>query len=100
MAGVKFIWDERKNLINIRKHRFDLARAVPAFSGPLRKEYYDDKHSSLVEERFLFAGYAENAVLLVSFTEPDPETIRLISARKAEKYEVEVYYNGNNELHS
>jgi uncharacterized DUF497 family protein len=95
MVGVKFVWDEKKNLINIKKHGFDLVRALPAFSDPLRKEYYDDKHSSLDEERFLLAGYAENAVLIVSFTEPDTETIRLISARKAEKYEVEVYYNGN-----
>jgi uncharacterized DUF497 family protein len=95
MAGMKFVWDEQKNLINIKKHGFDLVRARPAFSDPLRKEYYDDKHSSSDEERLLLAGYAENAVMLISFTEPEPETIRLISARKATNHEVEVLYNGN-----
>jgi uncharacterized DUF497 family protein len=92
---MKFVWDEKKNLDNLRKHGFGFIRALPAFSDPLRKEYYDDKHGGLEEERFLLAGYAENAVLLISFTEPEPGTVRVISARKATTREVEVLYNGN-----
>jgi uncharacterized DUF497 family protein len=92
---MRFVWDERKNLDNIKKHGLSFVQAHYAFFDPFRKEYYDDKHSDLDEERFFLAGFAENAVLLVSFTEPEPETVRIISARKAEHYEVEVFYNGN-----
>ena len=89
---MRFVWDERKNLDNIKKHGFSFTRAIPAFSDPLQKEYYDEGHSTLNEDRFLLAGYAENAVLLVSFTEPEPEVFRIISARKADTHEEEKYY--------
>jgi uncharacterized DUF497 family protein len=92
---MKFIWDEKKNLDNIKKHKISFVQALPAFSDPLRKEYYDDNHSGLDEERLLLAGFAENSILLISFTEPESETVRIISARKAKKHEVEVLYNGN-----
>jgi uncharacterized DUF497 family protein len=89
---VKFVWDEKKNRANIKKHDLDFADALPAFADPLQKEYYDDKHSGLHEDRFLLAGFAENCLLLVSFTEPEPGTFRIISARKADKHEEEKYY--------
>ena len=89
---MKFAWDEAKNLANIRKHKVSFVQAVHAFSDPLRKEYYDDRHSSLVEDRSIVVGFALNAVLLVSFIEPDTETIRIISARKAKKHELEALY--------
>jgi uncharacterized DUF497 family protein len=82
---VKFVWDEKKNRDNIRKHKLGFADALPAFSDPLRKEYYDDKHSSFDEDRFLLAGFAENCLLLVSFAEPEPDTFCIISARKADE---------------
>jgi len=89
---VKFLWDETKNLANIRKHKVSFVHAVHAFSDPLRKEYYDDRHSSLEEDRSIIVGFALNAVLIVSFIEPDTETIRIISARKAKKHELEALY--------
>jgi uncharacterized DUF497 family protein len=92
---MKFVWDEKKNLDNIKKHRLSFIQAVPAFSDPLRKEYYDGRHSSLDEDRLLLIGFAEIGVLLVSFTEPVPETVRIISARRANKIEEEKYYYGN-----
>jgi uncharacterized DUF497 family protein len=92
---VRFVWDEKKNLRNIKKHKLNFVNALPAFFDPQQKEYYDEKHSSLGEERFLLAGMVENCVLLITFTEPEPETVRIISARKAEKHEEEKYYYGN-----
>ncbi|MDR0720313.1 MAG: BrnT family toxin [Treponema sp.] len=92
---MKFLWDEKKNLDNIKKHGLSFIQALPAFSDSLRKEYYDDKHSGFGEERFLLAGFAENSVLLISFTEPEIETVRIISARRATNHETEVLYNGN-----
>jgi uncharacterized DUF497 family protein len=89
---VKFVWDEAKELENIRKHKVSFVHAVHTFSDPLKKEYYDDRHSSLEEDRSIVVGFAVNAVLIVSFAEPDTETIRIISARKAKKHDLEVLY--------
>jgi uncharacterized DUF497 family protein len=55
---MKFVWDEEKNLDNIKKHRLSFIQAIPAFSDPLRKEYYDGRHSSLDEDRLLLVGFA------------------------------------------
>ena len=92
---MKFVWDEAKDLANYKKHKVSFIQAVHAFSDPLKKEYYDDRHSSLEEDRSIVIGFAVNAVLIVSFTEPDTETIRIISARKAKKHELEALHYGN-----
>jgi uncharacterized DUF497 family protein len=89
---LRFVWDEEKNLANIRKHKVSFVQAVHSFSDPLRKEYYDDRHSSLAEDRSIIVGFALNAVLIVSFAEADTDTIRIISARKAKKHELEALY--------
>ena len=90
---MRFVWDEKKNRLNIKKHGINFDQATPAFFDPLRKEYYDAKHSGMDEDRYILAGYALESVLLVSFTEPEPNTVRIISARKAKKYEERRLYN-------
>ncbi|GHV86638.1 hypothetical protein AGMMS50230_22460 [Spirochaetia bacterium] len=92
---MRFIWDEKKNLLNIKKHKISFAQAAQAFFDPFKKEYYDDKHSTLNEDRLMLVGFAKNSILLISFTQPEPETVRIISARRANKYEEEKYYYGN-----
>ena len=85
-------WDERKNQINIMKHGVSFDLAAHVFKDPLRKEDYDNRHSNLEEDRIVVIGIAEDRLLFVNFTEPDPETIRIISARKANKHERSYYY--------
>jgi uncharacterized DUF497 family protein len=92
---MKFIWDEKKNQRNIKKHRIDFVHASIAFSDPLRKEYFDNKHSVFGEDRFILLAYAVNSILFIIYTEPEIDTFRIISARIAENYEVEDLYNGN-----
>jgi len=92
---MKFVWDETKDLSNRKKHKISFTQAVYAFSDPLKKEYYDDRHSSLKEDRMMVIGFAINAVLIVNFTDPDSETIRIISARKAKKHEMETLCYGD-----
>ena len=92
---MKFVWDVDKNLKNIKKHKVSFVQAVHAFSDPLRKEFYDERHSSYEEDRLLLFGFAIDVVLVVSFTEPDIQTIRIISARKAKKHELEAVSYGN-----
>ena len=92
---MKFEWSKDKNLINIRKHKISFVQAAHAFSDPLRKEFYDERHSNQKEDRLLLFGFAINTILIVSFTEPDDQTIRIISARKAKKNELEAVNYGN-----
>jgi uncharacterized DUF497 family protein len=92
---MKFVWDEAKELANKKKHKVSFVQAIHAFSDPLKKEYYDDRHSNLEEDRCIVVGFAINVVLVVCFTEPDFDTIRIISARKAKKHELEALYYGN-----
>ena len=89
---MRFTWDERKNQKNIKKHKISFAQAIHVFFDPIRKESYDEKHSNSEEERIIVIGFAEICLLFVSFTEPEPETIHIISARKATKNERRRYY--------
>ena len=89
---MNYEWDEKKNLMNIKKHKINFLQAIHVFHDPLRKEYYDTGHSGIDENRIIAIGIAGNNVLFVSFTEPDAETVRIISARKAKKHEREDYY--------
>jgi len=91
---MRFTWDETKNLSNIKDHKISFVQAAYIFSDPLRKEYYDKKHSDY-EDRFIAIGMAENRMLFVSFTEPDTETIHIISARKADRQERRFYYGNS-----
>jgi uncharacterized DUF497 family protein len=89
---MNFEWDENKNARNIKKHGVSFVQAAHVFSDWQRKEYYDERHSDLNEDRFIAVGFAGNSVLFVSFTEPEPETVRIISARKAKEHESGEYY--------
>jgi uncharacterized DUF497 family protein len=88
---VKFIWDENKNHINLKKHGIDFNDAVRAWYDPDRLDFFDAEHSS-DEIRWIFLGAVAGVVLFVIETEPDKETVRIISARRALKHEQEVYY--------
>jgi uncharacterized DUF497 family protein len=88
---VKFTWDEKKNRTNLKKHGVDFNDAVRAWYDPDRLDFFDMEHSS-DEVRWIFLGAVAGAVLFVVETEPDEETVRIISARRASKYEQEAYY--------
>ena len=89
---MRFTWDEKKNLANTEKHGVNFELAAHVFTDPLRKENYDAGHSGQGEDRTIVIGMVENRLLFVSFTEPDPETVHIISARKANKCERRCYY--------
>jgi uncharacterized DUF497 family protein len=88
---VKFIWDDKKNQANFKKHGIDFNDAVRAWYDPNRLDFFDDEHSTN-ETRWIFLGVVAGVVLFVVETEPYENTVRIISARKALKHEQEVYY--------
>ena len=93
---VRFIWDEKKNLANLKKHGVDFNDAVRAWYDPNRLDFFDETHSTEGEIRWIFLGAVAGLVLFVVETEPDEETVRIVSARRASKYEQEKYYANRN----
>ena len=92
MASLNFEWDENKNISNQKKHdgvTFEEAKTV--FSDELARLIPDPDHS-VGEERFILMGLSSQLkLLLVSHCEVNSETIRIISARKADKLERKQY---------
>jgi uncharacterized DUF497 family protein len=88
---MNYEWDTAKNLENIRKHKVNFEQAVLAIEDPQRLFLYDEAHSQN-EDRYIVIGYAERFVLFVSEIEINEDTIRIISARIANKREEGAYY--------
>ena len=88
---VEFIWDEKKNRANLKKHGVDFNDAVRAWYDPDRIDFFDEKHSG-DEVRWIFLGAVAGVILYVVETEPDEDIVRIISARRTLKHEQEVYY--------
>lgn len=86
---MKFEWDEAKNQANIRLHRIDFADVPPVFDGPMVVAL--DTRKSHNEDRLIGIGLLINSVVVVVFVERNEDTIRIISARKAERHEREKF---------
>jgi uncharacterized protein len=82
---MKFEWDERKNELNIGKHGFDFADAYRIFDLPMVVDF--DGRSDYGEDRWVGTGILDERIVVVVFTEPDRETTRIISLRKALSHE-------------
>ena len=82
---MQFEWDEAKNLENIRKHQIDFADVLAMFDSPMLIEL--DDRFNYGEDRWLGIGFLGNGVAVVVWTERQGDVIRIISARRANKYE-------------
>ncbi|MBR1662945.1 MAG: BrnT family toxin [Ruminococcus sp.] len=90
-----FQWDSNKEKINIEKHGIGFKLAEQVFADVNRIELYDEKHSTLEEDRYKTIGMIGTTafVITVIYTDRDDDVIRIISARRATKKEEEAYYN-------
>jgi uncharacterized DUF497 family protein len=89
---MRFEWDPIKEATNKDKHGISFGTATSLFtSGVDYLEINDDNHSN-EESRLIAIGPIGKAVIMVVFTERYEDTIRIISARKATKNEVRLYY--------
>jgi uncharacterized DUF497 family protein len=86
---MRFEWDEAKRNANRTKHGIDFQDAVSVFDEFTYTEY--DDRFDYGETRFLTFGLLLGEVVAISHTEGD-SLIRIISVRKAEKYEQEKYF--------
>lgn len=94
MHGLTFVWDERKDRANRRKHGISFAEARTVFFDENAREYSDPDHSES-EERFLLLGISSRLrVLVVCHCYRESESvIRVISARRAQRNEEETYWS-------
>lgn len=92
MDELTFVWDERKNRANRRKHGVAFEEARTAFYDENAIVYFDPDHSE-DEDRFILLGMsARLRVLVVCHCLREGESIlRIISARKANTRERKAY---------
>ncbi len=88
--GLKFEWDRRKSILNIKKHGVSFEDAATAFGDPLSVTIHDPKHSN-DEDRFLLLGETQDKKLVVVAHTDRKDTIRLINARPATRQERKDY---------
>lgn len=87
---MNYSWDETKRLKNLKKHRLDFADASIVFNGPTLT--MPDDGPDYGETRFITMGLLDLAVVVIAHTENESE-IRIISMRKAERYETEIFFS-------
>jgi uncharacterized protein len=85
----QFAWDEKKNRHNISKHGFDFVDAEEMFRGILLA--HPDMRKDYGERRWVGIGSTRGWIAMVAFAESVPETIRIISLRKASRRDRKEY---------
>ena len=91
MSNLEFEWDERKNDHNKKKHGVSFDEAKTVFTDQFARIIADPDHSD-GEDRFLLLGTSiQSKLLVVCHCVRVNESIRIISARKAGKFEREIY---------
>ena len=93
MVELEFEWDKRKEAANVKKHGGTFEEARTAFFDENAIHFYDPDHSDQ-EDRFVLLGLSlKPQVLVVCHCFRESETVvRIISARKADKDEEQVYW--------
>jgi len=86
---MQYEWDEQKRFSNARKHGIDFRDAVEVFEGDT--VLMEDDRFDYDERRFVSLGLLQGRVIVVVHTEQGGVT-RIISARKATKYEQRIYF--------
>ena len=89
---MEFEWDPGKARANLRKHGVDFADAVIALEDENALTIEDKDHDEL---RFKTLGMGPTLnILFVVHCEQAADSIRIISARKADKRETSTYFQG------
>ena len=93
MDEIRFEWDDRKSRENKRRHGVSFEEAQTVFLDERAIRYFDPDHSA-DEDRFIMLGMSFNLRVLVvchCYRAAD-SSIRIISARKANKKEAKAYW--------
>jgi uncharacterized protein len=86
---MEIVWDEDKRNSNLTKHGIDFVDAVHVLYDEYALTIEDNDH---YEDRYIVIGEdSKQLILLVCYSYPDEDIIRIISARKADKKQVKHY---------
>ena len=86
---MQFEWDEAKNEANVRKHGIDFADVSVVFLRPILTKL--DDRTDYGEDRWITIGLLNSIIAVIVWTERQQDVIRIISARRANKYERKRY---------
>ncbi len=87
---MRFEWDDHKAVANLKKHGVSFGEATEVFYDPNALEDYDTEHST-GEARFFIIGLSSRRLLYVVYAERTGDLIRIISARRADQAEHQIY---------
>lgn len=90
---MKFEWDKRKAISNIKRHGVAFEEASTVFGDPLSSTIQGPKHSNK-EDRYITIGLSAKFRIIVVIHTERGDTIRIISARLATKREKINYEKG------
>ncbi len=90
---MRFDWDLNKADLNLKSHGVSFEEAETVFADPLARIFEDDEHSFEERRNTIFGHSSVDRLLIVSFTEREGDTIRIISARLATPKESRRYAN-------
>lgn len=92
---MQFEWNPEKAETNLKKHDVGFEEAKTVFGDFLARIFEDEQHSS-EEKRNIIVGHStKNRLLIISYTERENDTIRIISARETTPRERKKYENEN-----
>lgn len=86
--SIEFEWDEAKNRANVAKHGLNFRDAERVLLGPCAT-FLDDRFD-YGEERLISLGLLAGRVIVIAHAPRDEKT-RIISMRKANRREQEIY---------
>jgi uncharacterized DUF497 family protein len=90
---MRFEWDAGKAASNLRKHGISFDEAVTVFADQLSLTFADTDHFELEDRSRTYAISNKGRLLVVIHTERR-DNVRIISARKATRYEKSIYTQG------
>ena len=90
---MNFEWNKSKAKDNFTKHGISFELAERVLDDPFAVEFLDDRED-YDEERFVILGIVDRQILFVAYAERK-DAVRIISARRATKYEQKIYNEEN-----
>ena len=93
MTELEFEWDESKNRSNQKKHGVSFNEAKTVFIDEFGRLIPDPDHSN-DEDRFILLGmsFKLKTLVICHCFRQEEKIVRIISARKADKDEEQVYW--------
>jgi len=88
---VRYTYDPKKRAVNLEKHGYDFEDAPQVIESD-HTVTFEDRRFAYCEQRFITLGMLRGDVVVIATAETVDE-IRLISMRKAERNEQEIYYS-------